>query len=150
MKKAKPDLWMTVTGMVLLATTMSCQHVGQEEVNKQENGPATSRTSSALVNDITVLADIKKKFEIRIPLNFRDSEEEEQAFILFAQHGWADTFHDIAQLAKSLANSNTIVYTPDLGWVNTWLAIAPLIIKVENIATDAIAKSSESRSLNFK
>jgi len=26
--------------------------------------------------------------------------QEEQAFILFAQHGWADTFHDIAQLAK--------------------------------------------------
>ena len=66
--------------------------------------------------------------------------QEEQAFILFAQHGWADTFHDIAQLAQSLAHPNTIVYTPDLGWFNTWLAIAPLIDTVENIAIDAIAK----------
>jgi pimeloyl-ACP methyl ester carboxylesterase len=66
--------------------------------------------------------------------------QEEQAFILFAQHGWADTFHDIAQLAKSLANPNTIIYTPDLGWINTWLEIAPLISKVENVATEAIAK----------
>jgi hypothetical protein len=69
--------------------------------------------------------------------------QEEQAFILFAQHGWADTFHDIAQLANSLAYSNTIVYTPDLGWLNTWLAIAPLIYKVENIATEAISKYPE-------
>ncbi len=69
--------------------------------------------------------------------------QEEQAFILFAQHGWADTFHDIAQLAKSLAYSNTIIYTPDLGWLNTWLAIAPLISKVENITTEAIAKHPE-------
>ncbi len=64
----------------------------------------------------------------------------ERAFILFAQHGWADTCHDIAQLARSLSSSNTIVYTPDLGWLNTWLEIAPLISKVENIAADAIAK----------
>jgi pimeloyl-ACP methyl ester carboxylesterase len=69
--------------------------------------------------------------------------QEEQAFILFAQHGWADTFHDIAQLAKSLANPNTIVYTPDLGWLNTWLEITPLIYKVENIATEAISKYPE-------
>jgi hypothetical protein len=66
--------------------------------------------------------------------------QEDQAFILFAQHGWADTCHDIAQLARSLSSSNTIVHTPDLGWVNTWLAIAPLVNKVENIAADAISK----------
>jgi pimeloyl-ACP methyl ester carboxylesterase len=71
------------------------------------------------------------------------NSQEEQTFILFAQHGWADTFHDIAQLAKSLADANTIVYTPDLGWLNTWLEIAPLISKVENIAVDAIAKYPE-------
>ena len=67
----------------------------------------------------------------------------EQAFILFAQHGWADTFHDIAQLDRSLACPNTIIYTPDLGWLNTWLEIAPLISKVENVATEAIAKHPE-------
>ena len=60
-------------------------------------------------------------------------------FILFAQHGWADTCYDIAQLARSLASANTPIYTPDLGWINTWLTIAPLINKVEKIATEAIA-----------
>ncbi|PZV13014.1 MAG: lysophospholipase [Pseudanabaena sp.] len=66
--------------------------------------------------------------------------QEKQDFILFAQHGWADTCHDIAQLARALAMENTIVYTPDLGLVNTWLEIEPLINKVENIATEAISK----------
>ncbi len=66
--------------------------------------------------------------------------QEDQPFILFAQHGWADTAQDIGYLARSLAKSNTIIYVPDLGWINTWLEIAPLIAKVENIAADAIAK----------
>ncbi|MBD2178798.1 alpha/beta fold hydrolase [Pseudanabaena sp. FACHB-1998] len=64
---------------------------------------------------------------------------QEHNFILFAQHGWADTYHDIAYLAKALASEQTIVYTPDLGWTNTWLTIAPLIDKVEKIALEAIA-----------
>lgn len=61
-------------------------------------------------------------------------------FILFAQHGWADTSQDISQLARSLANANTITYAPDLGWIDTWLTIAPLIDKVEKMAIEAIAK----------
>jgi pimeloyl-ACP methyl ester carboxylesterase len=69
---------------------------------------------------------------------------EDQDFILFAQHGWADTHHDISYLARSLVaspstKSNILLYTPDLGWINTWLTIAPLISQVEKIATDAIA-----------
>ncbi|MFN9860574.1 MAG: lysophospholipase, partial [Pseudanabaena sp.] len=58
-----------------------------------------------------------------------------QNFILFAQHGWADTYHDIYYLAQALVNevssTNIPIYTPDLGWINTWLTIAPLIDKVE-------------------
>lgn len=71
---------------------------------------------------------------------------QDQDFILFAQHGWADTHHDISYLARSLVASqstkaNIPVYTPDLGWINTWLTIAPLINQVEKIATEAIATS---------
>jgi pimeloyl-ACP methyl ester carboxylesterase len=59
-------------------------------------------------------------------------------FILFAQHGWADTNRDICQLARSLAGENRPTYVPDLGLLNTWIAIAPLITKVEKIAAEAI------------
>ncbi len=68
----------------------------------------------------------------------------EPNFILFAQHGWADTSRDIGYLARSLTESSNPtrnpVYTPDLGLMNTWLAIAPLVTKVENIAIEAIAR----------
>ncbi|NMF57521.1 alpha/beta hydrolase [Pseudanabaena yagii] len=67
-----------------------------------------------------------------------------QNFILFAQHGWADTYHDINYLAQALVDqssrSNIPIYTPDLGWINTWLTITPLIDKVERIAIEAIAQ----------
>lgn len=68
-----------------------------------------------------------------------------QDFILFAQHGWADTDRDISHLARLLiasqsAEANIPSYTPDLGWIDTWLTIAPLVTKVENIAAEAIAK----------
>ncbi len=69
---------------------------------------------------------------------------EQPDFILFAQHGWADTSRDIGYLARSLTKSSNPTrnptYTPNLGLSNTWLAIAPLIDKVENIAIEAIAK----------
>jgi len=68
----------------------------------------------------------------------------DQDFILFVQHGWADTYHDVNYLAQALvkesSSANIPVYTPDLGWINTWLTIAPLIDKVERIAVKAIAK----------
>ncbi|HAG79652.1 MAG TPA: lysophospholipase [Cyanobacteria bacterium UBA12227] len=59
-------------------------------------------------------------------------------FILFAQHGWADTHHAIATLATALATPQTHVITPNLGWLKTWLRIEPLIEYVETIAADAI------------
>lgn len=61
-------------------------------------------------------------------------------FILFAQHGWADTHHQISRLARNLATPDTLVISPDLGWLNTWLRIEPLIAKVEQIAAEAIAQ----------
>ena len=70
-------------------------------------------------------------------------QDQDQEFILFAQHGWADNAQDIGQLARSLAKSssksNIPTYVPNLGWIETWLTISPLIDKVEKIATEAIA-----------
>lgn len=60
-------------------------------------------------------------------------------FILFAQHGWADTNHDLGQLARSLTSPNHPTYVPNLGLINTWLEIIPLVDKVEKIAMEAIA-----------
>jgi pimeloyl-ACP methyl ester carboxylesterase len=61
-------------------------------------------------------------------------------FILFAQHGWADTNYQINRLARNLATPDTLVLSPDLGWLNTWLCIEPLITKVERIAAKVIAR----------
>ncbi len=61
-------------------------------------------------------------------------------YILFAQHGWADNSQDIAALAGIIATPNTLIITPDLGWIKTWLWIDPLIQHVEKVAIDAIAR----------
>ncbi|AFY68576.1 hypothetical protein Pse7367_0260 [Thalassoporum mexicanum PCC 7367] len=66
-------------------------------------------------------------------------------YILFAQHGWADTNRLIGALANSIANSDTLVIAPDLGWVNTWWRIEPLINKAENIAAEAIAQHNQAQ-----
>jgi pimeloyl-ACP methyl ester carboxylesterase len=60
-------------------------------------------------------------------------------FILFAQHGWADNTDRISQLAQRLADAKTLVISPNLGWLNTWIAIEPLVIKVEAEVLKAIA-----------
>jgi pimeloyl-ACP methyl ester carboxylesterase len=65
-------------------------------------------------------------------------------FILFAQHGWADTNQKISELAHNLATPDTLVISPDLGWLNTWLYIEPLITKVEQIAAEAIAQHPQT------
>jgi len=52
-------------------------------------------------------------------------------FLLFAQHGWNDDYRDMEQLAAVLAAQNTRIFTPDLGILNTWISIEPLINKVE-------------------
>lgn len=72
--------------------------------------------------------------------SYLQNSQENQDFMLFAQHGWADISQDIGYLARSLAKPNTPTYAPDLGLINTWFTIAQLIAKVEKIATEAIAK----------
>ncbi len=61
-------------------------------------------------------------------------------FVLFAQHGWADSNRAIASMAHSLATSETQVIAPNLGFLKTWLRIEPLIRAVEKTATDTIAQ----------
>ncbi len=55
-------------------------------------------------------------------------------YLLFAQHGWADTAAAIRSLALELAVDHTPVIAPDLGWLDTWMRIEPLIQKVETVA----------------
>ena len=60
-------------------------------------------------------------------------------FILYAQHGWADSCQDLAALALALATPKTQIITPNLDWLNTWFWIEPLIKQVEESVTNAIA-----------
>lgn len=60
--------------------------------------------------------------------------------VLFAQHGWADTHRSIARLAHSLVGPEALVIAPDLGYLNTWLRIEPLIQQVEQVASQTIAQ----------
>lgn len=60
-------------------------------------------------------------------------------FVLYAQHGWADSSQAIAGLAQSVATPNTIIITPSLGYIKTWLRIEPLIEHVEQVAIDTLA-----------
>ncbi|MBD2189012.1 alpha/beta hydrolase [Pseudanabaena mucicola] len=63
-----------------------------------------------------------------------------QPFVLFAQHGWADIPKDITNLARALSRENTLIYAPDLGIIDTWLMIEPLITKVEQVARSVLLK----------
>jgi hypothetical protein len=60
-------------------------------------------------------------------------------FLLFTQHGWADDCKAIAFLAKGLATPQTLITNPDLGWMQTWLRIEPLIDKLDLIAVQVIS-----------
>jgi pimeloyl-ACP methyl ester carboxylesterase len=61
-------------------------------------------------------------------------------FILFMQHGWADDNRAMISLAKNLVGADIPVIAPDLGYVQTWLRIEPLIKKVEKAAAQEIAR----------
>jgi pimeloyl-ACP methyl ester carboxylesterase len=55
-------------------------------------------------------------------------------FILYAQHGWADNSEGITRLAQDLSTPQSMVIAPNLGWIDTWFKMSPLIKKVEAIA----------------
>ena len=56
------------------------------------------------------------------------------SYILYAQHGWADINTGISKLAAQIACPEAKVIVPNLGFVNTWIRIAPLVDRVEAIA----------------
>ena len=61
-------------------------------------------------------------------------------FLLFAQHGWADTGKAIGKLAQTVtANSSTLIIAPSLGLIKTFITIEPLVTRLEQIATQAIS-----------
>jgi pimeloyl-ACP methyl ester carboxylesterase len=68
----------------------------------------------------------------------------EPDFLLFAQHGWADTGNDIGRLARSLASHKTMTIVPSLNWLQTSLRIEPLIREVERLAGETIASYPET------
>ena len=61
-------------------------------------------------------------------------------FLLFAQHGWADTSSNIGRLMKAATNSQTKIIAPSLGLINTFIRIEPLVKQLEKIASEAIAR----------
>jgi pimeloyl-ACP methyl ester carboxylesterase len=65
-------------------------------------------------------------------------------YLLFAQHGWADTGSNIGRLVKAAVNAQTVnthtkVIVPSLGLINTLIRLEPLVKRLEQIATEAIA-----------
>jgi len=58
--------------------------------------------------------------------------------VLYAQHGWADNRKAIATLAQAVATPKTRIIALDLGWVNTWIGIEPLIQQVERRVIETI------------
>ena len=69
------------------------------------------------------------------PLNYLNQPD----YILYAQHGWADIDRGIGSLARQVASPSAKVIVPNLGFVNTWIRIEPLIARVEEIALRAQA-----------
>lgn len=61
-------------------------------------------------------------------------------YLLFAQHGWADTSVTMRTLANRLQITNTVVITPNLGFYRTWWRMPPLIKKVSAIAQNYLEK----------
>ncbi|MEM8718642.1 MAG: alpha/beta hydrolase [Cyanobacteria bacterium P01_G01_bin.39] len=65
-------------------------------------------------------------------------------YLLFAQHGWADTGDQIGNLASSAADSQTLTIAPSLGWLKTFIRIQHLVRQLENIAKEVIQDHPET------
>ncbi len=63
------------------------------------------------------------------------------SFLLFLQHGWADTAVKMQRLARLLGVEGAIV--PDLGFWRTWGPMQPLVDAVEAIAQTHLAAQPE-------
>lgn len=61
-------------------------------------------------------------------------------FLLFAQHGWADNGNSISRLARAVAEEETIITVPSLGYITTFISIKPLVKKLERIVREIINK----------
>lgn len=59
-------------------------------------------------------------------------------YILYVQHGWADTNLAIASLAYALVSPAAHVVVPSLGYVKTWIAMEPLIQQTERYAQNVL------------
>ena len=57
------------------------------------------------------------------------------SYLLFAQHGWADTHRDIARWANGIADQDAVVIAPNLGFWRTWWRMTPLVDQVDEIAS---------------
>jgi pimeloyl-ACP methyl ester carboxylesterase len=66
-----------------------------------------------------------------------------EAYILFAQHGWADTNQAMLTLAEQLAVENAQIVAPCLNYAMTWLRMTPLIDQVETLATATLAQQPD-------
>ena len=58
-------------------------------------------------------------------------------FLLFAQHGWADTGISISRLAQA-ADPHAKIIAPNLGFIDTFIRIDLLVDRLEQIASKAI------------
>jgi pimeloyl-ACP methyl ester carboxylesterase len=64
-------------------------------------------------------------------------------FLLFVQHGWADDNRAMLSLARHLVTDTIPIIAPNLGYIETWIRIAPLIQLVEAIAQQQLSRYSD-------
>lgn len=62
-------------------------------------------------------------------------------YLLFAQHGWADTGLNIGRLATAAVDPRTKVIAPSLGYIKTFIRIELLVKQLEAIAKAEIASN---------
>lgn len=61
-------------------------------------------------------------------------------YLLFAQHGWADTNQSMMALAGQLVGDQGQIVAPCLNYAMTWLRMTPLIDEVDALATATLAR----------
>jgi pimeloyl-ACP methyl ester carboxylesterase len=72
-------------------------------------------------------------------VNHSDHKYSDPEYLLFAQHGWADTGNNIGRLVTAATNPQTKLIVPSLGLIKTFIRLEPLVQRLEQIATREIA-----------